>query len=661
MGRHPRKVTLISVEQLTWMEDEGIARVIDTANDPELGFGLVVLTPSGDHRFMSPVEVVRAAGIAMGMSETARQWFDDQKAWDGVPDRVKFKAMMRAQDLAEMITGDPHGDVLTGRARPENVNPQYDPTSVSAEERVKRKVAELKRSGEKGASKTQLYEQLGRLRQPGGVRNLVDQRYGRPKADQLADPLLPLRLDVAAFAESRADSNTITQKNFHMAYRASKSTQFLSGFADGDVKRLADEAYRRHGLSRAATTRRSQETRDQRHLGFWNVTHPYECIQIDSTPIDALAVDQYGRITKQVNLLTAVDVFNSAVRAFALVEGKKKMTTQVVKRLLWDTVANNYFGDGPNANPLGAAPMLCRRVQVCVIDRGGEFNAFATLGLTVGIETHTVIAPPGMGIRKPHVEAGYRVAALFAQLLPGAKGANVRERGREPEKKLMLRVDHLSQIVGALLSLDAHVPHADGRWQPDYPGVRLSPAQIEEQYFRTNGAIELDPLPHRALELLEVKRASLGNNTISVNSRTYSSHALRDIAEQLPWTSQRAPRIAVYVDRARPEAVIVRGTDGLPCVIPQVDGRRPTPVLGDILDRDLREQLTGGPLPIKQVEELKEEIFRISNSLAVRPGEPAKPPAIPQGSAKSGSASISDLVARYEQTLGTTEPGGNSE
>lgn len=627
MTETPKLVELLNLE---WSDADGTYQVIDSMHDNTLGWGLVVSTPDGEHEFMDVREAVRAAGAALGNQAQSKEWLDDLDRWEGVSIEQKERAIRRSKDLAEMRTGDPLGDVLTDVADPQRINPRYDPRpkadptdTLTEGQRVARKSEELKRRGEKDCGESTLRNQLRRLKQPGGVRNLVHGRTGKKYPRNASTPVEALAADVRAFAESRLDENSVSLDGLESSYRASRrDSELLSTAGEGEITRLIREESRRLQLHKAATLRRSQSTRDPRASGFWEVNRPFECVQLDSTPLDVFAIDANGEVINRVHFVTAIDAYSSRIVAYALVPtGKgRAVSAQVIKRILWDTVANNYFGSGPHSNLLGATPILARRIYIAVIDRGGEFNSFDTLGQLAGIGTHTVIAPPGMGIRKPHEEAFYKSLALVAQKLPGAKGANIQERGRHPERGPMLRLDHLHQILGVLLATHAHTPRRDHRWNPDYPNMKMSPMQREEQYFRTNPSLELDPVPHRALELLDVQRRAIINGRITIGPRQYHSPLLHTIAESLPRSTRDSnPRITVYIDKTRPQAVIVRGIDGIPLVVADPKATKPEPILADVLDRDLREQLMAGPVPAVDIKSINQRITDLAHDLAVVP------------------------------------------
>lgn len=615
MAHLPLRPTLIEITDVSWQGPEGPFRVIDTDHSPEEGWLCVVETPSGDHVTMSPVDVATKANLAAARESTARDVPDHAERWRDVPERERSRAEKRATDLTLMATGDPLGDLATNRARPGHVDPNFDPALVTENVRVGRMSKRLKDHGESGTSVSTLRRQLAQVRKPGGARNLVDDRFGSSRPKQ--EPGSEIQKDVQRFLSARVDANTVTRDALFDMYVLSHRDDHI--LDDVDVKAMKswflDQATKYRAFN-DAPTRRAQAIRDsQTHTG-WPPTGPFQNLQLDASPFNGFVLDQYGNVMPKTAIVAAVDPFHSRVRAFEVAGGESPLSSTTVRSLLWSTVAGNYFGDGPDANVLGTSPWLARNVQILTLDRGREFNNIRALGQAAGFNISAVQAPPGMGMSKPHVESAFNPAALLAQWLPGAKGANIRERGRHLESLPMLRIDDLIQIIAVFYMLEMHRPPTDGRANPDYPGLRMSPALAEEQYFRTNGVIEIDPQPHRALELLDSDRRAITDDGITMYNRTYWHPALNDIRDALPGKS---PRITVYVDPRRPHAAIVRDVNGLPLLVPEKGSGQPKPVLGDMLDRDKRDMLRGGAIPAADLNRILLQLKEFAQDVAVQP------------------------------------------
>ena len=614
MARLRSQVTLVQLEGLSWEGEGGSFQVIGRDINHQGDLVVVVLTPTGDHEPMTVHEVYQAVQQQIAATPEATATLDDSERWRGIPELKRAEALRRSEDLALMLTGDPKGDPVTGSARPGMLDPRFDPRLPEGE-RVKRLSADLKRRGESGTSPSALREQARRLREPGGARNLVDKRWGSSRTQQ--DLPKDVLSDIKRFIAEREQHNTVTVGSLFALYRVRHANDdLLDGVSMRAVEKQIDKDARLADTLKAAPTRRNQANRvDQTHSG-WVRSAPFWGLQLDESPFNGFALDQYGEPIKSLHLVMAVDPFHSRPRAFRLIGGDTPFTASTVKGLLWDTVAGNYFGGGPDANPLGTVPILARQVVIVSIDRGPQFNAFKPLGVAAGHSTSVIIAPPASPLRKPFVESGFYPAAVLAQMLPGAKGASLAERGRCPELFPMLRVEDLVQVVGALLLLSMHQPRGDGRGNPDFPGLRLTPHQLEQQYFRTNGHIELDPDPLRALELIEVRSRRIGDDGIATDNRTYWHPALKDIRDSLGSPNRR---VHVYVDPARPHAVIVRSPLGVPLVIPEKGTGAPVPVLADFLDRDQRELLQGGPLPSTELRQIRDLVAVFARDSAVQP------------------------------------------
>src|SRR3954469_1756430 len=153
----------------------------------------------------------------------------------------------------------------------------------------------------------------------------------------------------------------------------------------------------------------------------------------------------------------------------------------------------------------------------------------------------------------------------------------------------MLRVDQLTEVLWLLVEGVVHNSPQERLGDPRYPGVTLSPNEKEEQYYHNGGLLAVDPIPHRALELLNVELHPIDDEGIRCNRRIYKHPCLADKRLASQGGLGEAPRrIAVYVDEGHPEFVIVRDSEGVPIVVPERAYNGPQGVLADLLDRDFR-------------------------------------------------------------------------
>jgi len=495
--------------------------------------------------------------------------------------------------------GDPLGNPITGLARPGvDIDPDFDP-ELSEDERVQRMSKRL--WNEPGSSPRNLREQLAKIKEPGGARNLVHKNTGRDRLgiDDLSLILHPVFLAYGRWAHNLSDKTQIAnRRRFRLWAKDRADREIPEGYSDtvteltdSQVERLLD----RHcpELWLPAKQRRSEGIRAPATEGRWVATAPYQVIQVDGTPVDLLTVDQYGKLVKALYRISAVDVFTGKTLAFAYTA---RLGSQAVRTLLWLLVSQQFVY--PDTVPHGGqgAPHLPWEVHVLpgiqIQDLGSEYNNYAHLQTCTGIEMTVVPAPPGHGDKKPHVESGNRGVALFWQELPGATGANVTQRGWRVERGLVLRIDQVLALEAAYVDGVVHNTPRRRLRDPRYPGMTFTPNEFEDLYYRNGGLVGVDPDPYRALHFLTAQRRSFRSRGLKVDSKLYRPND-RDALKGMGYAEKEKLTVDVN-EHVRTHIIIINKTTGLPVVIPDEALDDPVPPLADALDLDIRKSIIGG-------------------------------------------------------------------
>lgn len=623
MPKTKSEIAVVALNEAVWHTADGEWRVTGADTNAHGDEEWLVRTPGGDDVLMSAMAVFTAMNDAE--RDTGAALLPDiveisDDAWWGVPDHVRWPTQHRAALLKEAATGNRRGDIVSGSANGYPINPRYDPANTTLEERLQRLSEELIGQGEKGSSVRTIKEQIRRLRANRGRAScLVHGNFGK-RRDLASQADAGLKAVVRRYVLDRSDRETITRGNLEADFK-NHHADLLREVPDGVWKAVLNETATQFGLYEPAPTRRSKSIRTPERQGMWETNRPYESLQLDSTPLDLFAADSNGRIVKNLQLVWALDPFCSKVRALRIVAADEPFTTDTVRQLLSDTVTKRMHGQPFVPGEIGASPLLATHVGLgsIVVDRGAQFVGLQTLGQNAGFSTHVVIAPPGRGDRKPHVESRFRGMALLLQLLPGAKGANLTERGHHPERHPMLRVDQLTAILTSLVEGVIHNTPIRRLHPETNAMMSMTPNQIEARYYRTNGLIEVDAEYYRALELCTVRQRVIGDDGIRVQNRRYWDPALEEVRQALRRKQDDKDRkVSVYFDEGNPEAIIVRDPSGHPLLVPQI-GASTVPVLGDLLARDIFEDVLGGAVGDRSVDELKELIIGWARDSAIEP------------------------------------------
>jgi hypothetical protein len=232
---------------------------------------------------------------------------------DAVPEAVLERARLLEPHILEVETGQPLGAAAGAPPRPD-----YDPRWRSLAERVAAKAAELTAAGEQVSVTT-----INRLRQryrAQGLWGLVDQRAIRqPKPHGRADPRLVAVL--AAHLEAETEQSTGTRTRLHHRVQEALAAEYGPGVVPMPSRAtfyrlVAALSAGRHTFGKA-TTRRSMANRPAAPFTPTIATRPGEQVQIDSSPLDVLAVYDDG-MTGRVELTIAVDVATRTICAAVL-------------------------------------------------------------------------------------------------------------------------------------------------------------------------------------------------------------------------------------------------------------------------------------------------------------------------------------------------------
>lgn len=212
------------------------------------------------------------------------------------------------------------------------------------------------------------------------------------------------------------------------------------------IRHFALQAHRHWQLSKSLSQRHSRElSRKSSSPSVYRDQIPFTEIQIDATPLDAYALDEYGQQAPQVQMLFATDVASgSFVDALLLpcAPTARDVTDFLVQMILRMT-------EQRDAHLL--APDRLRTVALgeLVTDRGSNMIAEAVTSSLAVLGIDVKSAGAGRGDQKGLVEAVQGKANDFARLILGAHGATQREGPKFNPKDRYLTVDQWQTLIRA--------------------------------------------------------------------------------------------------------------------------------------------------------------------------------------------------------------------
>lgn len=494
---------------------------------------------------------------------------------EGLPDDVVARARLWERHLVEVITG------RAPDAAPDSApRPGYDPQTTSVQRRDEVKAKELTQLGQQVSTRT---VQRLRLRYTAeGLRGLIDQRALRAtgvvsRADE--------RLVAAIRAELDAQTQASTGTRGRVMRRVGARLEAEHGAGVVPVpgrttfyELVAALSLGRHSFG-AATTRRSL---DNRPSGVFTPTialRPGEVLQIDSTPLDIMAVFDNG-VLGRPELTTVVDVATRTIAAAVLrPEGTKAVDAALLlARML---VPEPMRPGWPDALAMSASRLPHTRLmaiddrlqlaaakpvispETIVIDHGKVFvsETFTRACDRLGISLQP--ARPGTPTDKAIVEATFSsINSLFCQHVAGYTGRDVTRRGRRVEHEAAWGMLQLQDLLEEwILAGWMPRPH-EGLLDPLAPARDLSPNEAYAALVAAAGYLPLILTGEDYLELLPVHWRTINAYGITLDHRTYNSPGLDPWRRQPSGAAGKGNRWEVHYDPYDLTRVFVRTPDG---------------------------------------------------------------------------------------------------
>ena len=491
---------------------------------------------------------------------------------EGLPESAREKAEFWLDHVLEVHTG------LPSFAAP-GTAPRacYDPARTTLRQRYQTKAAELCAAHHRVSAATVERKRLAWLAQ--GVWGLVDKRRVRgPSTHGRVDEQV-VKLLRKIHQRHKKRSVGTRSRLFELLRRAcvrkfkKKTAQLMPSRAT--FYRLLD---RLGILCGKKTAHRDGSHRPEPPFTLAMATTPGEQVQIDTTALDVLALDETGRVVS-LELTAAIDVVSRSFLA-AVVRPKSNGTkagrssrrhggraTKAVDALLllaemctpqpmrphWSPKAAAEGSDLPYAQLVeadermqGAAARPVIIPEMIVMDNGKVFagrafmDACAQLGISVRpacyhSPTHKAIMERTFG----------SVKSLFSQFLPGYTGKDLQQRGKNVAAERLWRVDQINDFLQQWIAVGwQRRPHSELR-NPFLPSMPpRTPNQVFAAHVASSGYVPVRLSAEDRLRLLPTAWVKVTEKGIRLNNRTYDSRALngyRNTRSGWPGKGQRWP------------------------------------------------------------------------------------------------------------------------
>lgn len=456
---------------------------------------------------------------------------------DTVPEAALRKAQWMERHLIEVETG-----LLPDAAQGTRPRPEYDPDWRTVAERLAAKAAELTASGYPVSDRT-----LSRLRgnwRDQGVWGLVDRRVTRLSSPvgRCDERLVETVAEVLA-AQEHVSTGTRT--------RVMRQVERLLAERHGEgvvpvpsratfyrlLKALSEG---RHTFG-AATSRRSQARRPEAPFTPTIAARPGEVVQIDTTPLDVLAILDDG-VTGRAELTIAVDAATRTICAAILRPAGTKAADAalLLARILVPEPMRPGWADAlrmsasmiPHARLMSIDARLehaaARPVIVpdtIVIDRGKVFVSATFIAACRSLGITVQPARPATPTDKGVVERTFSsINTLFCQHVAGYVGSNATRRGDDVQAIWTIR--ELADLFDEwVIACWQNRPH-DGLRSPFLPGKALSPNEVYALLVARTGYLPICLTGEDYIELLPAEWRKINDYGIRIDYRTYDCREL---------------------------------------------------------------------------------------------------------------------------------------
>jgi hypothetical protein len=495
----------------------------------------------------------------------------------GLPEKAREEVEFWLDHVLEVHTGLP-GFAESG----DEPRPGYDPARTTLRERYALKATELQAAHHQVSAATVERKRLAWLAE--GVWGLVDKRRLRtPSSHGRVDERI-VRLLWTVHGRLKKKSTGTRSRLFELLRRAcvkkfkkQEAGRLLPSRAT--FYRLLDRLDIECGTGKDTARRCGDDSnRPEPPFTYALATMPGEQVQIDTTQLDVLAIDETGRVIS-VELTAAIDVVTRSILA-AVIRPKSSGTktrpnsrrhggraTKAVDALLllaemctpqpvrpgWSARAGAEGSGLPYAQLVeadermrGAAARPVIVPDMIVMDNGKVFagrafmDACAYLGISVRpacyhSPTHKAIIERTFG----------SVKSLFSQFLTGYTGRDFTHRGKKVESERLWHLDQLNELLQEWIATGwQQRPHEELR-NPFLPSMPpRTPNQMFAAHVASSGYVPVRLGAEDRLRMLPTAWVQVTEKGIRLRNRTYDSRALngyRGAASGWPGKGQRWP------------------------------------------------------------------------------------------------------------------------
>ncbi len=478
-----------------------------------------------------------------------------------LPEKVVQAARTWERHLIEVDTG-------VAPDAPEGTlpRPEYDPVTHSLAARQRAKAVELTAAGTRTSVRT--VERMRQRYREQGLWGLVDTRYARAvKPAGNVDARVVAA--AATVVEAQTATSTGTKSRAIRQIREMLDDEHGPGVVPMPSRatcyRLLEALSAGKYTFGAATTRRQAANKPARRYAVTTANRPGEQVQMDSTPLDVMAVMDDGVIGR-AELVLAIDIATRTICAGVLrpvgakaVDAALLLARVTVPELMrpgWDAALAMSASRIPHQRLISldtrmalaaAKPVIVP--DTVVIDHGKVFlsEVFLRAANTLGISVQP--AHQQTPTDKAIVERTFEsINTLFCQHVAGYTGRDVTRRGADVAERAVWSLPDLQELFDEWVIAGWQSRPHDGLRHPFTPDQAASPNDAYAALVAAAGYVPVALTGEDYIELLPADWRAIGDGGIQIDYRTYNCPELRPYVRKSSGVSSRAGRWEVHYD-----------------------------------------------------------------------------------------------------------------
>lgn len=457
---------------------------------------------------------------------------------DLLTDEMRREAREKLEHLREAQTGYRSGSAES--AKPSEPRSEYDPEITTSTERMKSKAKEMG-IGERTIWKMQKdYERQGLM-------GLADLR-GIRQSNALGrlDPRVYKAIEEVL--DDLVNKSSVTRERIRRLVQRRLDAEHGEGTVQcpkrSSFNEVLKELDKRREMFGSAKNRRNAARRPDTPYRRFNATRPGEYVQIDSTPLDAHALDPISYRWLPLQLTMVLDVFTRSIVAWRFTPRDANRVDAAL--VLYDVLApkrmphgwpeearfdRRYTGIPENvivelgAEEAAGVPVL--NPETVVVDHGRIFlsQAFEDACARLGINIQ--YARPRTPTDKSHIERAFEsVRTGFVQNLPGYKGPDLFSRGEGVESESFLFIDEIEELFAGWVATYWQARHHEGLSLSCSPKLRLSPNDMYDEGIARAGFLYVPPDHTIYYDLLPTEWRTVQTYGVDVRGLRYDGQAL---------------------------------------------------------------------------------------------------------------------------------------